>query len=96
VKPLTVQYGKLKEYVASSGMYRMYEEGNEIKLIFEPTFIEASFHGSGARIFISARREGETVTIYRFEIEDAEGEKRELDLEAARESLAVWLETIED
>jgi hypothetical protein len=96
MKPLTVRYDKLREYVDTSGMYRMYEEGEEIKLVFEPTFVEASFHGSGARIFISGRREGDVVTIYRFEIEDADGERRELDLEAARESLAVWLETVED
>ncbi|MFQ5838306.1 MAG: hypothetical protein ACE5HJ_05935 [Thermoplasmata archaeon] len=96
MEPLTVRYDKLKEYINASGMYKMYEEGEEIKLIFEPTFVEASFHGSGSRIFISGRREGDRVTIYKFEIEDAEGEMRELDLEAARESLAVWLESVED
>ncbi|MEE9236987.1 MAG: hypothetical protein V3U52_04290 [Thermoplasmata archaeon] len=96
MEPLTVSYDSLKEYVDSSGMYKMYEEGEEIVLIFEPTFIEASFHGSGARTFITCKREGDLVTVQRFEIEDEEGEKRELDLEAARESLAAWLETVED
>ncbi len=96
VKPLTVRYDRLKDYVDSSGMYRMYEEGDEVKLIFEPTFVEASFHGTGARIFITGRKEGEVVTIEKFEIEDEAGEMTELDLEAARESLAVWLETVED
>lgn len=96
MKPLTVQYNKLKEYVDSSGMYRLYEEGEEVTLIFEPTFVEATFHGTGARIFITGKRNGDVVNIQRFEIEDADGERRDLDIEAARESLAVWLETVED
>ncbi len=96
MKPLTVQYEKLKEYVDSSGMYRMYEEGKQVTLIFEPTFVEATFHGTGARIFITGQRDGDVVSIQRFEIEDADGERRDLDIEAARESLAVWLETVED
>ncbi len=96
MKPLTVQYEKLKNYVDSSGMYRMYEEGEEVTLVFEPTFVEATFHGTGARIFIAGIRQGDLVNIQRFEIEDESGERRDLDLEAARESLAVWLETVED
>ncbi len=96
MEPLNVQYVKLKEYVDTSGMYRMYEEGKEITLVFEPTFVEATFHGTGSRIFITGRREGAVVNIRRFEIEDENGARRDLDLEAARESLAVWLETVED
>ncbi len=94
--PLTVRYDRLKEYVGASGMYRLYEEGDQVVIIFEPTFAEASFHGSGARTFITCRKEGNVVTLERFEIEDEEGERRDLDLESAYASLAVWLESIED
>lgn len=96
MEPLTIPYAKLKEYVDSSGMYRMYEEGAEVTLVFEPTFVEATFHGAGAQIYITGRLDGEAVVIQRFEIEDADGERRDLDLEAARPSLEVWLESMED
>ncbi len=95
MEPLTVGYDKLKEYVDTSGMYKMYEEGEEVVLIFEPTFAEASFHGSGARTFITCRKEGDLVTLQKFEVEDEDGERREVDLEDARAPLEVWLESVE-
>ncbi len=96
MEPLSVDYDKLKAYVDANGMYRMYEEGNRVVVVFEPTFIEASFHGTGARTFITWRREGNRVTLASFEIEDVEGERRDVDLEAAHASLAAWLESVEE
>jgi hypothetical protein len=92
---LSVDLGKLRDYCEHSNMYRMYEEGEQIQLVFEPTFIEASYHGSGAKTYIYFRREGERARLVKFEIEDQNGERREEDLEAAGESLRVWLDSVE-
>jgi hypothetical protein len=92
---LTVSYEKLRAYCEGSNMYRMFEEGREIRLVFEPNFVEASYHGSGAKSYIHLVREGERARLVKFEVEDAEGERREVDLEAAGPSLEVWLASVE-
>lgn len=92
---LSVDYAKLRDYCENSNMYRMFEEGEDIRLVFEPNFVEASYHGSGAKSYIHMRKEGQRARIVRFEIEDAEGDLRDVDLEAAGESLQVWLESVE-
>ncbi len=92
---LTVDYDKLRAYCEHSSMYRVFDEGNDIQLIFEPNFVEATYHGSGAKSHMQLRREGPRARLVRFQVEDAQGELREVDLEAAGESLRVWLDSVE-